>query len=370
MRDGAQGGKGGMAARPLRSPTGVKSYGGKVPGTEGIKRRQGPMNRTIIDWWAWRSQGSPEAHHRALAACFTGATHPVRLVVRKGGYMGYERSAEIIVGDFDAGLVAWGGDNQKGWTYISINGQGCAWIDDWDRAQQAAYDCGQYEPRRVDIALDTFDSATGYDAMLSAYRRGGFNLSGRPPKCEPMKPERPQDSAIIKVGNRKGDKYLRGYEKGKEQLGPAIAAAIAQADAQDFAWADWTMAQMPRYVNGEQVMVSIWDWWRLELELKPRTAPLPQDVIDRRDQYFAGAYPYLGEVLAGVEPEALIMRRVRGPQLDLALALQTIRSQYGNTLFTAVVAHQGDIGAVWNRIAGKKHNQRLVKAGVLMVGHE
>jgi hypothetical protein len=64
------------------------------------------------------------------------------------------------------------------------------------------------------------------------------------------------------------------------------------------------------------------------------------------------------------------MRRERGPQLDLALSLETLRRQWGNTLFTALVAYHGDIGAVWEKVVGCKHNQRLVEAGVLMVDHE
>lgn len=327
------------------------------------------MSRTSIDWWAWRSKGTIAAHQKALQGVFAGSKVLPHLKPRRGGYMGYEQSAQIFVGDLEAGLVAWGGENQKGWTYTSITGAGCAWVDDWDLAQQAAEDCGGYQPRRVDIALDTFDKSTGYDATLAAYRSGGFNLAGRPPKCEPMKPERPEDSAIIKVGNRASNKYLRGYEKGKQQIGPGIAAAMA-SDPESFDWGDWVTMMIPRYVDGERRMVDVWDWWRLELELKPQTAPLPEDVIDRRDQYFAGAYPYLGQVLSGVESEALVMRRERGPQLDLSLALQTIRRQYGSTLFTALTAHHGDIGAVWERICGKKHNQRLVNAGVLMVEHD
>lgn len=282
--------------------------------------------------------------------------------------MGYERSAQIVVGDLEAGLIAWGGASQKGWVYTSITGAGCAWVGDWDRAQEAAEGCGNYEPRRVDIALDTFDSDTGFDATLAAYRSGGFNLSGRPPKCEPMKPERPEDSAIIKIGNRSSNKYLRGYEKGKQQIGPGIASAMV-TDPENFNLADWVNMTIHRVIDGERMAVNVWDWWRLELELKPQTAPLPEDVIDRRDQYFAGAYPYLGHVLKGVESEALVMRRDRGPQLDLALALETIRRQYGSTLFTALAAHDGDICAVWERICGKKHNQRLLSAGVLMVDH-
>ncbi len=328
------------------------------------------MNRTKVDWWAWRSRGSPLEHQAALRGAFSQTRHEVRLLPRAGGYMGYESSAQLLVGDLDAGLVAWGGANQKGWTYTSVTGSGCAWIRDWDLAQQAADGCPGYEPRRVDIALDTFDASTGFDATLAAYRSGGFSPagSGRPPKCDPMKPERFEDSAIIRIGSRAGSKFLRGYEKGKQLLGPQLAAAMRR-DQEGFEWTDWILARDTHEVDGAAVSVPIWDWWRLELELKPQTAELPEDVIDRRGQYFAGAYPYLGKVLGDVDGEALVMRRERGPQLDLAIALETLRRQWGNTLFTALVAHHGDIGAVWEKVVGRKHNQRLTEAGVLMVEH-
>jgi phage replication initiation protein len=295
--------------------------------------------------------------------------------------MGYEASAQLLVEDLDVGLVAWGGANQKGWTYTSITGQGCAWVKDWDRAQEAAADvCKAYEPRRVDVALDVLDGSSSFDATLQAYRDGGFCPAGagRPPKCEPMKPERWEDSAIIRIGNRAGNKYLRGYEKGKQLLGPAIAAA-AKADAanelehlgQGGEMDDVFMKLMPWVCqDGETRMVGMWDWWRLELELKPQTAPLPEDVIDRRDQYFAGAYPYLGQVLKDVPAEALVMPRERGPQLDLALSLETMRKQWGSTLYTALRAYHGDISAVWEKVCGNRDNERLVRAGVLMVDHE
>ena len=328
------------------------------------------MTRTSVDWWAWRSKGSIEDHQRAIAAIFEDSGQSTRLVPRKGGYMGYERSAQIVVGDLDAGLLAWGGENQRGWTYTSITGSGCAWVSDWDKAQQAAEDCGSYETRRVDIALDTFDKSVGFDSTLEAYRAGGFNLcgAGRPPKCEPMKPERPEDSAIIKIGNRASSKYLRGYEKGKQQLGSAIAASML--DDPDEAPISVSALPILHPIDGGFAQVNVWDWWRLELELKPHTAPLPEDVIDRRDQYFAGAYPYLGQVLSGVDAEVLVMPRERGPRLDLAFALENIRRQYGSTLFTALAAHHGDIGAVWERICGTKHSKALVAAGVLMVEHD
>jgi DNA relaxase NicK len=323
------------------------------------------MNHTKVDWWALRSQGTPEAHQVALGAAFG---EEVRAQRRKGGYMGYECSATLSVRDLDVGLVAWGGANQKGWTYTSITGAGCAWVRDWDRAQEAFDSCPGYEPRRVDVALDVFDGSSSFDATLQAYRAGGFSPpgSGRPPKCEPMKPERDQDSAIIRIGNRASNKFLRGYEKGKQLL----AGALTSYEEDDLSPDNWRLARVTvEDEHGEAVSVPMWDWWRLELELKPQTAALPEDVIDRRDQYFAGAYPYLGELLSDVDSQALVMPRERGPQLDLAMALETMRKQWGSTLYTALVAYEGDIGAVWSKVVGKQHNERLVKAGVLMVEH-
>jgi phage replication initiation protein len=284
--------------------------------------------------------------------------------------MGFERSAKIVVGAVDSGVVAWGGEHQKGWIFTSLTGTGCQWVQDWDRAQEAAEGCGEYEAKRVDIALDTFNRSVSLDSTLEAYRAGRFRLPGpgKPPKCIVTKPEQSVDSAIIRIGTRTANKYLRGYEKGKQVLGPKIAHA-QRTDPESFDWGDWLTQSMPMMREGRLVSVDIWDWFRLELELKPHMAPLPEDVIDRRDQYFAGAYPYLGEVLSGVDAEPLIMRRQRGPQTDLHLALEQIRIQFGPTIYTALVCFNGDIGRVFQRICAHKHNQHLVKAGVLMVDH-
>jgi hypothetical protein len=64
------------------------------------------------------------------------------------------------------------------------------------------------------------------------------------------------------------------------------------------------------------------------------------------------------------------MRRPeRAPQIDLATALENCRVQFGPTLFTALMAYHGDIGAVWDKVVGRTHNQNLLEAGVLLVDH-
>ena len=112
------------------------------------------------------------------------------------------------------------------------------------------------------------------------------------------------------------------------------------------------------------------DIYRVELELKVDKNPIPWDVIERRDQYFAGAYPFFGDILPNVEADILQRRPERAIQADLAMALENCRIQFGPTLFTAMMAYQGDITAVWDKVVGKAHNRALVEAGVLMVDHD
>lgn len=326
------------------------------------------MAKTLIDWWAWRARGDISAHMQAWRSTFSDLPFPVTFEARKGGWMGYQNSASIRLGDIDAGLMAWGGENQRGWIYNSLSGQGCAWVLDWSRAQDAASDLAGYDVRRVDIALDTFEPCTGYEPIVSAYQSGGFTLSGRPPKASKIEPCSPYDGRTFYVGNRQNDKFFRGYEKGLQQLAPLLSKLHHEAGPDSFEF----ILGLPinRGVGNESKVYRTADWFRHELELKPKSGELPEDVIDRRDQYFAGAYPYLGQVLSGVDAEPLIIRRERAPQTDLSAALEVIRQQYGNTIFTALAAYHGDIGAVWSRIVGGRHNERLLRAGVLMVDHE
>ena len=78
----------------------------------------------------------------------------------------------------------------------------------------------------------------------------------------------------------------------------------------------------------------------------------------------------VGVVRQAIAASILQRRKERAPQLDLAAALATVRDQYGKTLFTAMAAYGGDVLAVWDRIVGREHNERLLEAGVLLVDHE
>lgn len=306
------------------------------------------MSLTKIDWLGFRTQGEVPVTLDAIRAAFGPAGGAVQAKHRNRGWMGYEQAADLCLNDMHIGLLAYGGESQKGWVSVNLSGRGCEWVSDWEEAEDALTALPAFENRRVDIALDTYKREVTHDKVVDAYRAGLFSTggAGRPPKMNQILPEDPQDGRTIYIGQRAQGKFLRAYEKGYE-LVKGVRGDLEIS-----------------YVDG----VPIADIYRLELELKPKNAPLPADLIERRDEYFSGAYPYLQQVVQ-VEPEIFKQTRERGPQLDMEAALSQIRYQYGSTLFTALAAHAGDVGAVWDKIVGKKHNEALLAKGVLMVEH-
>jgi phage replication initiation protein len=307
------------------------------------------MTRTHVDWLAYRSQGEVMGALDGLKAIYGSIGHAVSLKHRSRGWQGYEQSADILLQDMVVGLMAYGGEKQRGWIYTSITGTGCSWITDWDGAQEALEHLPAMDLRRVDIALDTARREVTHDSVVEAYRAGQFTTSGRPPKCQRIESERPEDGRTVYVGSRDNDKFFRGYEKGLQLT----------------AGTDQEYVQITTDQGIEKVPAQ--DMYRCELELKAKSGALPFDVIDHRDHYFAGSYPYLQHVLHEVEPEALLIDRRVAARADLDRRLQAIRSMYGTTLFTALTVHGGDIGAVWERIVGRKHNADLVRAGALFL---
>jgi phage replication initiation protein len=305
------------------------------------------MNLSTVDWFGFRSKGELSDVLGGLRSAFSSDLPSLSARPRKGGWNGFKSSVNLCLGDMVVGMMAYGGESQRGSVAVNISGTGCAWlIPDWDHVQDAVSSLPDYQLRRVDIALDTYHREVTHDKVVQAHRSGLFTLSGRPPSMTRIEAEDPLEGSTIYIGKRTNAKFLRCYEKGLELVKDYPRGAI-------------------REINN----VPVEDIYRVELELKAVEGPLPIDLIDKRDQYFAGSYPYLQTVL-DVKPEVFIQSREKAPQNSLAGMLANIRQQYGSTLFTALMAHQGDIGAVWDKIVGHKHNADLLASGVLLVEHE
>ena len=190
-----------------------------------------------------------------------------------------------------------------------------------------------------------------HEQVVAAHTAGRFITRGRPPVLTQYISTDLRAGRTCYIGKReKSDKFMRCYEKGFE-----LAAKFA--------------GRLPgeiTHIDGKRIE----DIYRCEVEFKAAGTDIPWEVIERRDQYFAGAYPFCGDVLPGVESDILMRRPQRAPQIDLQAALDNCRIQYGPTLYTALRAYGGDIGAVWDKIVGDHHSQPLIEAGVLLVEHD
>lgn len=265
------------------------------------------------------------------------------------------------------GQVMWGGSSQRGRMHVSINGTGCGFVQDWDRAQDAIALLPGVERRRVDIAADFYDGSRTYEQAVEAYRRGAFKRGrGMAPSMNQHLPESIIGGRTMYVGKRSSDVYIRVYEKGKKELaGLKVSKAdrlLRKVMGEEHLLGSCTTND-PVYGNGGTRFTMV-DWLRMEVELKSSSGPLPDDVIDNRDAYFSGCNPYFTEVFPDVEKRLLVKPRHIGC-LVVERALEHVRAQYGPTLYTAMAVHEGNEHAVWVKIVGREHSKALVEAGAL-----
>jgi phage replication initiation protein len=264
------------------------------------------------------------------------------------GILGFSSACTINVADMPLGRMDFGGESQREWVRVDIGGKGCEWLQDWTETQRIE-ELEAAQLRRLDIALTTWEGQVNHEMVVQAHAAGRFTIR-RPPELRQITSSDPRAGRTCYIGKRDADKFMRCYEKGYE-----LAAKYA--------------GRMP----GEVTKIddkAVGDIYRCEVEFKAAGTDIPWEVIERRDQYFAGAYPFCADILPGVEADILMRRPEREPQIDLQAALDNCRIQFGPTLFTALTAYHGDIMAVWDKVIGKQHNQTLLEAGVLLVDHD
>jgi phage replication initiation protein len=303
--------------------------------------------KTTIDYLRFRAQVEPTAVLEALRPMFGTLGAALRFRHLERGAMGFKQASEIVVGDMPLVRLDFGGESQRGWVRAQLSGKACEWVQDWDAVEEVER-LHDAQVRRLDIALTTWDGQVTHDQVVKAHTDGRFACGGRPPDLQQITSSNDRAGRTCYVGKRTSDKFFRAYEKGFEMAGKLGRGMLVTA------------------IDGHPVE----DIYRCELELKAENTTIGWDVIERRDQYFAGAYPFCADVLPGVEADILMRRKERAPQMDLAIALENCRIQFGPTLFTALLAYHGDMTAVWDKVVGDHHADALLQAGVLLVEHD
>ena len=302
--------------------------------------------KTSIDWFRFRTQANPLEVFEALKPLFPDHARFFNLKHQPRGLLGFQQASLICASDFVIGRMDYGGESQKGWVRVDIPGKGCQWMQPDEIGSVEELPDAQI--RRLDIALTTWNGEVTHDMVVAAHEAGRFTTR-RPPNLQQILNS--DGGRTCNIGTReKSDKFMRCYEKGFEmvsKMGGNLPGKVT-------------------HIEGSRVE----DIYRAEVELKAVSTDIPWDVVERRDQYFAGAYPFCADVLPGIEPDILKRRPEREAQTSLSAALENCRVQFGPTLFTALHAYHGDMTTVWEKISGYGHNQALIEAGVLLVDHE
>lgn len=306
------------------------------------------VEKTTVDWCRFRVKAEPRDVLEAIRPMYGDIAKYIKFQHLDRGILGFQQGAHILADQMPIGRMDFGGDSQKGWVRVDIYGKGCEWVRDW-REVRAVEQLPCAEIRRLDIALTTWKGEVTHDHVVQAHKAGRF-ITRRPPHLRQITSTDPRAGRTCYIGKReKADKFMRCYEKGFEMLAKMGAAGAGRTHIEGF--------------KAEDI-------YRCEVELKAESCAIPWEVIERRDQYFAGAYPFCADILPGIEADILQRRPERESQADLDTALENCRIQFGPTLYTAMYALKGDMTAVWDRVVGTHHSKALLEAGVLLVEHE
>jgi phage replication initiation protein len=229
---------------------------------------------------------------------------PIKNLQQRKGYSGFKFSA---VWDSGAGLIAWGGKSQRGRMYISIQGQGCATIQDWKGFAQWLED-RMATIKRIDLAHDDFDGCiTSITWAVEQYQSGGFNAGGRQPVHQVfgdwLSGDDSTEGRTFGVGRRSNGKFCRVYEKGKQQ--------------------------------GDQQS----GWVRVEVEWRAERRYIPYDVLTKPGMYLAGAYPCLS--ILSTEQER-IRTTANSATISFDAAIKNAKQQTGKLINLMMHVYGGD----------------------------
>ena len=219
------------------------------------------------------------------------------------------------------GLIAFGGEKQRGTVHVELNASACALVPDWHTIQQWGESLGA-RITRVDLAHDDMTGKTVNIEIAKAWHQSGdFTTNGRPPDAHLHDDLDSGKGKTLYIGNRANGKLLRVYEKGRQLGAPSNP------------------------------------WVRVELELRGKSRVIPWDVLTSPATYLAGGYPCLAFLSAVQDKIRTITKAV---QITLGSILDYLRTAGGKSINVLMQAYGGDAFAVINAIKRDGIPRRLI----------
>ncbi len=264
-------------------------------------RQESAPYAALTDWLnvTFRFPGGTEAigaffarFSEAMGGIFGGMTDQGR------GKYGYTQSFV-----FDRGGVLFALGGQRGTALVSIPGEGCAFVQDWNALVALFRDELRGRITRWDGAVDDFEGTHSVDSAVSLYEQGDFHCGGNKPSCCVQGDwlGSGKSGRTFYVGKRANGKLLRVYEKGKQQGDPN----------------------------------SPWVRWELELHNVDRV--IPWEVLVEPGRYVAGSYG----CMAWVHSEVTRIRTVKAQDSISYDRLKQVASTAYGALINVMLKREG-----------------------------
>lgn len=257
--------------------------------------------RSIVDWVTITFELDEEliAHWIDRLSLATGLQ--LHLQERRGrpGYThGYQIRALHRFEAVNFGVLAYGGESQRGRAMLEFSGSCCGCIDDWVSFRSFFESLPGARLTRVDLAVDLFNGEFSVDDARTWHEAGEFNVGGRSPSSALAGDWIDEkEGRTLYIGKSKNGKGLRCYEKGK-QLGDLLS-----------------------------------NWVRFEVQFGNRDRVLPFEMLTECDSYFIAAYPVLQRIAdEGIEGEPIKTVRTTAA-VTITTILEAIKRTYGKWLY-------------------------------------
>jgi len=232
------------------------------------------------------------------------------------GWMGYTTRHDLG----GHGLLAHGGERQRGTIHVELTGVGCMHVPDWLKVMEWGI-TNNVTVTRIDLAHDDLEGRHASIALAREWLEAGqFATNGRPPDAQLIDDLGSRKGKTLYVGNRKNGKLCRVYEKGRQLGDPASL------------------------------------WTRVEVEFRNKSRVIPWSVLANPSHYLAGAYPCLAFLSAMQEKIRTITKTVT---VTLARAVHHARQMTGRLVNVLMLQHGGDAFAVVDELKREGVPRRL-----------
>lgn len=299
-----------------------------------IPLESAPPQVAHVDWFAftmrpqkgedaaWLVQQLPQLLGVATAIPYSQGKRKGKRKTKSNGWGGYDHRYILSDGqEADYGLLAYGGEFQRGTLHLELNAQGCALVPDWERVK-AWGEQHNVTITRLDLAHDDLaGEAVTLDIALDWLQAGQFNLNGRPAKARLIDDFDAGDGKTLYIGTRASGKLGRFYEKGR-QLGDPESP-----------------------------------WVRVEVEFRAKNRVIPWQALICPGQYLAGAYPCLNFPSS---IQSKIKTLSKAAKISLAASIHHARRAVGKLINVLMEVHGGDALSVVNELKRPGTPKRLI----------